>query len=118
MPNISENIFGNIRAIDKELALYTKEQGASEEVVLAVALVSFVLSRGDSCVHLRTISEALLWEELESSLRPTLPTDREAWIMVLVQSELVGDGSVPSLFVLRDDRFYLYRYFQYEQTII
>ncbi|MFM2485465.1 exodeoxyribonuclease V subunit alpha [Celerinatantimonas yamalensis] len=97
---------GALRPLDWHFAMLLKECGACDAVVLAGALTSEALSRGDSCLPLELISARL--ERL--AMAPSM-TD---WQRYLSESALVG---VDKPLVFDGERIYLNRYWQFENQL-
>lgn len=110
-----QDIIRSVRPIDKEFAQFISSRGGSESVAAAGALLSFALSRGDTCINIKTIDPTDLWDESQSI--PPFPSDRESWISEINESPLVSSDGNSSLLTIRQNRVYLSRYFKYEQCI-
>jgi exodeoxyribonuclease V alpha subunit len=123
---------GWLRAIDTAFAsfLLRESPDAPPLLILAAALASHQLGRGHACLDLAgTIKDP----ELALSLppeggggegeAPPLPSQVlsgltvEAWLAALDYPDLVGAGPGNTPLVLVGQRFYLRRYWQYEESV-
>lgn len=112
---------GLIRQLDYQLAVVLGELGEQREgVLLAAALVSHGLGRGDVCVDLAAAAATPLFagEQASSGVPPLIAPDLEPWLAELRDSGFVSDGTVPAPLVLdRRRRLYLGRYHGFEQRL-
>ena len=117
---------GVLRAIDRQWIEQLSQHVGEENPALLVAgsLCSAFLGAGHICIDLSAIWQSSVENVSVETLRRIL---REAgvqsladWCENLKSSALVGDGKEEQAtpLVLVNQRLYLYRYFQYEQTLI
>ncbi len=111
--------------------LLNQEKNASDPVLLAAALVSHQLDKGEVYLDLEKLCqqpELLLAISASDSqitdsdfVLDELPAlkiyDLEQWISTLKQSRLVSTGKHNTPLVLDGKRLYLRRYWQYQQTL-
>lgn len=92
-----------------------------DDVLLALALVSWFTTRGHLCLDLEQVAGCDLCEVLheETSISPDVKLPSyENWIKTLESSSIVGTpGDYTPLVLDPDGRLYLYRYWLYENTI-
>ena len=111
--------------------LLDQEQGATDAVLWAGALVSHQLDRGEVYLDLEKLSQQPgltlaipgddAWKSEHESSQSELSTlnvySLEKWKTTLKQSILVSSGQGNTPLVLDDNRLYLRRYWQYQQTM-
>lgn len=120
---------GILRPLDSQFAKFIcqsvngQDDEASQQVLaLAAAWLSQELGRGHVCLPLAGANSLPLGlpREMAESLLAALPAAWRlpaSWSSVLNQSAAVSDGSQSTPLVLIDNRLYLHRYWQYEQTV-
>lgn len=115
--------------------LYHQDQTASDAVLWAGVLVSHQLGRGEVYLDLEklclqpgltlSIPNDEVWQTTNASVE-TADTELSilrayslaAWQSALTKSSLVSTGSGNTPLVLQDNRLYLRRYWQYQQTLL
>ena len=96
---------GELRLFDLQFANHLVEINANEvpELLLAAALASHAISRGDTCLDLSTVGESGLYKSPELRVvRQKLPR-LEKWREVLLAQKVVGAAPVSSIDVLTTD---------------
>lgn len=109
---------GRLRPLDYQFARLIHDMDDQPLLAVASALVSHELAQGNVCLHLGTLDKKPLFgldKASQQTLFDQLPDSD--WISHLQKSAVVGNGSAPSPLVLDCHRLYLYRYWQYEQTV-
>ena len=94
---------GLMRQLDYQFAAVLAGLGESRDgVLLAAALASSHLGRGDVCVDLAEAAGGPLFDSGESSFggAPLVSPELESWLEELRDSPLVSDGSEPAPLVL------------------
>ncbi|QUJ69159.1 exodeoxyribonuclease V subunit alpha [Photobacterium sp. GJ3] len=120
---------GVLRALDVQFAKFICDSVDGQEtqdtmplLALAAVWVSQELGRGHVCLPLSAQKGPLLGLSQANaapllSLLPEVWHQPELWPEALNRSVAVSDGSEPTPLVLREDRLYLHRYWQDEQTV-
>ncbi|KDM90200.1 exodeoxyribonuclease V subunit alpha [Photobacterium galatheae] len=120
---------GILRSLDTQFAKFVCDSVTGQDdaprrdlLALAAVWVSQELGRGHVCLPLSfQQSQPLgLPKEIADSLMALLPDAWRlpaGWPAILSGSAAVSDGSRPTPLVLCDDRLYLHRYWQDEQTV-
>jgi exodeoxyribonuclease V alpha subunit len=123
---------GELRPFDVQFAEQIMQCNGVDEVVdellLATALVSHQLSRGDTCIRLDQARALGIFSnrEIKKELRKCPSTDR--WRSILLQQIVVGsvpdavrettDHPITPLLLDEQNRLYLARYWHYEQSLL
>lgn len=99
---------GIIRELDIQLTQLLSEYETNDDVLLMVALTSAELGRGHVCLPLTRIPSLLEGSDI------TLDDTEAQWMAQCNASAIVGDAKPLQL---TDDRLYLQRYWQYEESV-
>ncbi|MCP4678151.1 MAG: exodeoxyribonuclease V subunit alpha [Deltaproteobacteria bacterium] len=86
-------------------------------VLLGAAAASRFTGEGHVCAPLKQLAGAPIRTSRGGDIEGLFWPDEELWLVELMSSSLVGDGSRPTPLVLEDDRLYLTRYWRYEQRL-
>lgn len=108
---------GRVEPLDFQFAKFLAQSGAKSDAVIAAALLSAELAKGNSCLDLKRINVGI--NRIQSSdeqlqLNVELPATMQAWLEQLSHSAVVGEDKP---LVLELDRLYLNRYWQFEKRI-
>ncbi|MDO6593846.1 exodeoxyribonuclease V subunit alpha [Neptuniibacter sp. 1_MG-2023] len=105
---------GYIRSVDYQLAHFLSDKIVySPENILLSALVSYELATGNVCLPLsRLQSPQDYWPDEISDLLIKID-----WSRVELDELVLGSGEPVTPLVLDKERFYLYRYWQYECSV-
>jgi len=105
---------GYIRSVDYQLAHFLSDKIVySPENILLSALVSYELATGNVCLPLsRLQSPQDYWPDEISDLLIKID-----WSRVELDELVLGSGESVTPLVLDKERFYLYRYWQYECSV-
>jgi exodeoxyribonuclease V alpha subunit len=87
------------------------------DIFLAAALVSHATGSGDICLNLETVAaDGLIWRQ--GGQEPIRCPDLDVWLDKLKASPVVGrPGEIHPLILDVKHRLYLYRYWDYENTL-
>ena len=107
-----------IQDIDLELCRFLKEhhQEASEQVLLAACLVSYLFRQGDVCLLLEKYASEPLFDEIEESTKVEAP-ELQLWKEALQESRLVGKPGDFKPLILDGGRLYLHKLWHYERSL-
>jgi exodeoxyribonuclease V alpha subunit len=108
-----------LQEIDLELYRFFKEhhQEASEQVLLAACLVSYLFRQGDVCLLLEKYASEPLFDEIEESTNLEAP-ELQSWKEALQESPLVGaPGEFKPLILDEGGRLYLHKLWHYERSL-
>ena len=110
---------GDLQDIDLELCRFLDDRSsdASEKVLLAACLVSYLYRQGDVCLQLPKYAGSVLFEE--SRLNETMEApEQEIWLQALRESSLVGSpGEFKPLILDESDRLYMHKLWHYEHSL-
>ena len=111
---------GRLSAIDVHFATFISNYTPDHDVdlFLAAGLVSHATGRGDICLDLETVAgQTLVNEKADENLSVICPP-LDVWLDKLKASPAVGTpGDIRPLILDTHHRLYLFRYWEYEQTI-
>lgn len=113
------NASGIFSDIDIHFARFIERLSAREDpsVFLAAALVSRATGNGDICLNLEAEAETIVFEKPDRSDRLICPP-LDRWQEKLLASPAVGrPGGVRPLILDKQNRLYLYRYWEYEKKL-
>ncbi len=117
--NLLQN--GRLSAIDAHFAAFISNCSPDHDVdlFLAAGMVSHATGRGDICLDLETVAgQTLVNDKTDATLSVICPP-LDVWLDKLKASPVVGiPGDIRPLILDTHHRLYLYRYWEYEQTII
>ena len=117
--NLLQN--GRLSAIDVHFAAFISNCSPDHEVALflAAGLVSHATGQGDICLDLNTVAgQTLVNDKTDTTLSVVCPP-LDDWLDKLKASPAVGiPGDIRPLILDTHHRLYLFRYWQYQQTII
>ncbi|HEY6556523.1 MAG TPA: exodeoxyribonuclease V subunit alpha [Polyangiaceae bacterium] len=89
-----------------------------EEVLLAAAFASRAVRDGHVCVELTSLVGTALYDANEEPITGIVWPEQSAWLALLRASSLVSTGSeVRPLVLDRAGRLYLYRYWNYQESL-
>ena len=112
---------GLLSAIDVHFARFISQYTTGDgdaHLFLAAGLVSHVVGQGDICLDLTTVAGKPLMDKPGERTAVICP-QLEDWLTSLTASPAVGKpGEIRPLILDTRYRLYLYRYWEYEQTII
>ncbi len=112
-------IKGRLSAFDVHFAGFIDHYAADQDadIGLAAALVSHATAQGDICLDLETIAGQHLMDTEDEQSAIICP-QLEDWLKKLKASPAVGSpGEIRPLILDAHHRLYLFRYWEYEQTI-
>lgn len=110
---------GFLSAIDVHFAKFINDFSADRDadLFLAAGLVSHATGKGDTCLGLETVAGKQLIDKQNERLAVVCP-QLEVWLEKLKASPAVGSpGEIRPLILDTNHRLYLYRYWEYEDTI-
>ncbi|MGD8468406.1 MAG: exodeoxyribonuclease V subunit alpha [Desulfobacterales bacterium] len=111
---------GRLSAFDVHFARFIDHYaaGPDADLGLAAALLSHATAQGDICLDLETTAGQHLMDRQDEQLAVVCP-QLEEWLEKLKASPAVGSpGEIRPLILDTHHRLYLYRYWEYEQTIV
>ena len=93
-------------------------KGNDPEITIGAALVSSATGNGDICLDLGSVAEKQLKTDQNNEMPVILPA-LDRWIEKLRKSPVVGNpGEFCPLILDENNRLYLYRYWEYEKTLV
>ncbi|MDZ7680161.1 MAG: exodeoxyribonuclease V subunit alpha [Fodinibius sp.] len=110
---------GALQDIDLELCRFLRQRnsGASDNVLLAACLLSYLYRQGDVCLQLSKYAGRLLFED-EFQGRAIQAPDQEEWLQALKESPLVGQaGDFKPLILDQSARLYMHKLWHYEDVL-
>lgn len=109
-----------IQEIDLELCLFFKKKDpeVSDQILLAVCLLSYLYRQGDVCLFLPKYAGKAVFDENESSSSPVIAPELQDWIQTFSESSLVGKpGDFKPVIFNEPDRLYLHKLWTYEYEL-
>ncbi|MBW2252339.1 MAG: AAA family ATPase, partial [Deltaproteobacteria bacterium] len=110
---------GKISKIDTHFANFIADlsKDNNPEIFLGAALVSSATGNGDICLDLGSVSEKQMIEEQNGEM-PVIFPKLDVWLEKLRRSPVVGNpGEFCPLILDKNNRLYLYRYWEYEKIL-
>jgi exodeoxyribonuclease V alpha subunit len=112
---------GMLSALDLHFARFISEYGSDDQdagLFLAAGLVSQATGQGHICLDLTALAGNALMDSRGNPLAVVCPPMQD-WLTTLQASPAVGKpGDIRPLILDARHRLYLYRYWEYEQTIV